>query len=313
MHRVVSGGTTLTELARSNRQVTFRAAGGETRSEVVEISLDRQLETTNRPDRFVVSTILASDGYAVTRRYQDGDLEGFHPLGRTVLTPSGFTSTHSYTGGNARAICCCWNPNWVKDVLGNDIKWASEVLRSTLDVTDRDIRNILHRIYFETVNPGFCTDVVIDGLGRLLLAQIARYLWGERRAELERKVTVQPSVIRRAKNYIEASLHLGLTTSMIAEAAGISRGHLMRQFRIATGFTLHSYIEDIRTARAKQLLAAEALSIKTISFQLGFSNPSAFSVAFTQKVGITPRDFRRHFRATVDFPGRMEPSRPTEH
>jgi AraC family transcriptional regulator len=281
------------ETAQPIRRVSSAAVGGGTRTELVELALPGRFDDENRQERFVISSVLSSSGYGVERCYRGSQLPGFHPLGRTVISPSGFDFVHCYSGGRLSAICCYWEPSWIAHLLGAAPAWDAGTLRATVDIADADIQRTLQQICVETVNPGFCSDLVIDGLGRTLLGHVARYLWDRRHRPAALPAAVPDKVVRQAKEYIEASLHLGLTTGMIARAVGLSRNHLMRQFKTATGSTLHAYVEEMRTARAKALLAANTLPIKEISFRVGFNSPSSFTAAFTRKTGVTPLDFRR--------------------
>jgi len=281
------------ETAQPIRRVSSAATGGGTRTELIELALPGRFDDENRQERFVISSVLSSSGYGVERCYRGSQLPGFHPLGRTVISPAGFNFAHCYSQGRLSAICCYWEPSWIARRLGAAPAWDAITLRATVDIADADIQHTLRQICAETVNPGFCSDLVIDGLGRTLLGHVARYLWDRRHRPDALPVTVPDKVIRQAKDYIAASLHLGLTTGMIARAVGISRNHLMRQFKMATGSTLHAYIEEMRTAHAKALLAADAVPIKEISFRVGFNSPSSFTAAFIRKTGVTPLDYRR--------------------
>ncbi len=281
------------ETAQPIRRVSSAAVGGGTRTELVELALPGRFDDENRQERFVISSILSSSGYGVERCYRGSPLPGFHALGRTVVSPAGLNFAHCYSQGRLSAICCYWEPAWIARLLGDAPAWDAGTLRATVDIGDADIQHTLRQICSETVSPGFCADIVIDGLGRALLGHVARYFWGRRHRPAIVQADVSNKAVRLAKDYIEASLHLGLTTGMIARAVGLSRSHLMRQFKTATGSTLHAYIEEMRTARAKALLAADALPIKEISFQVGFNSPSSFSAAFTRKTGLTPLDYRR--------------------
>jgi transcriptional regulator GlxA family with amidase domain len=45
-------------------------------------------------------------------------------------------------------------------------------------------------------------------------------------------------------------------------------------------------------SRARELLAGSALSVKQISFRLGFTDPYHFSRIFKRKTGFAPLDWR---------------------
>ena len=67
----------------------------------------------------------------------------------------------------------------------------------------------------------------------------------------------------------------------------------MRQvYKKCTGRNLFTFMEAVRTDRARGLLADHVLPLKLIAHQLGFSTPSAFSSAFRRETGLTPREYR---------------------
>ncbi|MCW5803036.1 MAG: helix-turn-helix transcriptional regulator [Deltaproteobacteria bacterium] len=61
------------------------------------------------------------------------------------------------------------------------------------------------------------------------------------------------------------------------------RRHLERE-----GLTLRGLVDDVRRARADELLAA-GTAVKEVAFALGFSEPSAFSRAYKRWTGRAPR------------------------
>ena len=80
--------------------------------------------------------------------------------------------------------------------------------------------------------------------------------------------------------------------SELAALCGISPRHVMRGFKHSTGATLHSYVEQVRLARAKELLTSTDLGINAIATQLGFAQTSSFSAAFRRVIGVPPSTFR---------------------
>lgn len=76
-----------------------------------------------------------------------------------------------------------------------------------------------------------------------------------------------------------------------ARAMGKSVRGIQRELDVAgTGFRELS--NNLRAARAKELLQDCGLSITTISTELGYSSPANFTRAFRSATGMTPRDFR---------------------
>jgi len=58
------------------------------------------------------------------------------------------------------------------------------------------------------------------------------------------------------------------------------------------GQSIHSHIAEIRLKRATDLLSRTRLSVKEISFKLGFASPSGLAAAFRAATGQSPSQFR---------------------
>ncbi len=94
--------------------------------------------------------------------------------------------------------------------------------------------------------------------------------------------------VRRA---LAARLDAELSPAAIAKALGISARTLRRHLE-QEGLTLRTALDDVRRERADELLA-KGTAIKDIAFQLGFSEPSAFSRAYKRWTGVAPKTAAR--------------------
>jgi AraC-like DNA-binding protein len=77
----------------------------------------------------------------------------------------------------------------------------------------------------------------------------------------------------------------------------MSQSHLMRTFKVSTGWQIHKYIAEERMKSAKLMLAEDQLNTKEISARLGFRSPAYFATAFLRMTGMTPTEYRRQARA----------------
>ena len=75
--------------------------------------------------------------------------------------------------------------------------------------------------------------------------------------------------------------------------AHMSRSHLMRIFRKATGQTPIEYLIRLRIQKAMHLLRSTDLSITEIALEVGFNDSNYFSRQFNRILGRSPRDFRK--------------------
>lgn len=113
--------------------------------------------------------------------------------------------------------------------------------------------------------------------------------------------------LQRVRNYIAANFHRDLENDELARLASYSPWQFIRAFRTAYAQTPHAFVIDQRLRRAQRLLATSSLSIAEVASACGFEDRCAFSRLFSDRFGVTARDFRR--RSTA-LDGRAE--RPDE-
>lgn len=100
-------------------------------------------------------------------------------------------------------------------------------------------------------------------------------------------------IYEKAMDYMESHIASALTVPEIAGAMGVTDRQLNQYFLENCHNTVYACLKELRLQKAGQLLVRTQLPVTEISGQLGWQNPSKFSVAFKQKYGITPMNFRR--------------------
>jgi len=76
--------------------------------------------------------------------------------------------------------------------------------------------------------------------------------------------------------------------AQLAREAAMSRSAFFDRFSRTVGMTPMDYLQTWRMAMAQQLLRQRALAIAEIAERVGYSSVSAFGVAFTRHVGMSP-------------------------
>lgn len=89
--------------------------------------------------------------------------------------------------------------------------------------------------------------------------------------------------------YIESNLEEKLTLDVIANHFHMSKFYFHRIFAACTGKSLNSYVSMRRLNAAVGLIKQSNLSLTTIAYQLNFSSQAAFTRAFRQAFGVSPR------------------------
>jgi AraC-like DNA-binding protein len=84
-----------------------------------------------------------------------------------------------------------------------------------------------------------------------------------------------------------------------ARQLGISTRELREAVRGATGLTPLEFILTVRLDRARTLLAGGRLDVGQIATAVGFDDPAYFSRLFSQRMGMSPSEFRRQQNRTA--------------
>ena len=103
----------------------------------------------------------------------------------------------------------------------------------------------------------------------------------------------QSEPLQRATLHICRHPGSPLSVSDIARRAAMSERTLRRHFLAELGMTPHAYLHSARMLAALDQLADPEVPITTVAPEVGFQTPSAFSHAFLDFTGESPRDYRR--------------------
>jgi AraC-like DNA-binding protein len=99
--------------------------------------------------------------------------------------------------------------------------------------------------------------------------------------------------MRRIREYVEAHLSENVNLATLSAVAGFSLHHFAREFKRSAGLAPHQYLTQRRVERAQEMLAQTALPLSEIACATGFADQSHLARHFRQRLGITPREFRR--------------------
>jgi len=99
--------------------------------------------------------------------------------------------------------------------------------------------------------------------------------------------------LRRVRDRIDRSFAQPLDVEALARGAFMSAGHLSRQFKLAYGESVYSYLMTRRIERAMTLLRQGELSVTAVCFEVGCTSLGTFSTRFSELVGMSPSAYRR--------------------
>ena len=102
-------------------------------------------------------------------------------------------------------------------------------------------------------------------------------------------------LINQITDYLNEHYAEALTLSQISEKFFISTSHLSHVFKNETGLSPIQYMMQRRIGEAQSLLVETSLTIQQIEERLGFTDSAHFSKMFKKCVGVTPKEYRKHF------------------
>lgn len=115
----------------------------------------------------------------------------------------------------------------------------------------------------------------------------------ERLAVPPTKFTAKEDPVEAAIHYIKEHIGEPISLSSLAEAAHLSPYYFAHRFKKQTGFSPLDYVIHTRINRAKELLLQTSLSVNEIAYEVGYHNGRSLVNLFTQRVGVSPSNFRK--------------------
>ncbi len=113
---------------------------------------------------------------------------------------------------------------------------------------------------------------------------------------------VQQQRVFQVLRYVHEHLSESLDLATLERVGHLSPTHLVRVFRGLTGESVYQHVKRVRLERAAVCLRVTQASVKEVSLACGFDSHEAFTRAFSQAFGCSPRSFRQKARPETDLP-----------
>lgn len=113
---------------------------------------------------------------------------------------------------------------------------------------------------------------------------------------LEKKLeaTDKEKYVQQTIDFIEANYMENIRLEQIEAHLHVSKHHLTKIFREATGMTIFDYLYQTRINRAMLLFHRnKELSVTDVCYEVGFKNPAHFSRWFKKQTGMSPDRYRK--------------------
>lgn len=169
-------------------------------------------------------------------------------------------------------------------------------------ITQKEVDELLpifEKIYNEFNSENKDKFILIESYLNLLLHYIKRATADIHIEDTDFRNKAEVSLVAHYQSLIEKHLNTDelkkdfLSTTFYANQLNIHPNHLNAVVKRVAGKTAKQLIQDAVIITAKSLLTQTQLSVKEISFQLGFEEPSHFSNVFKKQTALTPAQFRQ--------------------
>jgi AraC-like DNA-binding protein len=124
---------------------------------------------------------------------------------------------------------------------------------------------------------------------------IRGYLFEILEALKEQRSSKTPDLLDKAVRFVHENYCDNLTLEDVANEVGFSTYYFGKLFKKTFGVTFTDYLTSFRIAQAKELLKDPLLTVKGITYRVGFMDPNYFTRVFKKLEGQTPTEYRIKF------------------
>lgn len=124
----------------------------------------------------------------------------------------------------------------------------------------------------------------VQGILQVLMSRFLRHA--------HRRLLTNDRRIQQALTFIHQHTGDKIELDTLANKTCVSKDHLIRIFKQATGETPANYITRRKLERAEVLLATTEMPVKNIAAELGYDDTSYFIRVFRKHSNMTPQEYR---------------------
>lgn len=205
-------------------------------------------------------------------------------------------------------------------VENNDIHWAFDTAKNFAVMKDSDLQWHIHTenaplpfdpvqkmvnffkvksFFFEMYDLEMTTPIAYKWQEQFLLSQLLYET--AKNFFFYHKNQNHIHLINWVIKYFSVHYQENISLDEIIESVGMSKSHFIRLFRQYTDHTPMDYLNLYRIEKAKALLFQSDLSVKEISFKMGFNDEFYFSRLFKKHVGISPLNYRKYQKSLINL------------
>jgi len=170
-------------------------------------------------------------------------------------------------------------------------------LRDVLRADDRALICAMSTLIAELETGGLGGQLYVEAITNQICVHLLRNYAGELREAPVAKGGLSSLQARRVRAFVEENLERNLSLADIAQTAGVSVFHLVRQFHETFGCPPYVYLTKRRLERAREMIESGDTPLKCVAASCGFSDQSHMTRLFRRMFKVTPGECRRSAQA----------------
>ncbi|GHU88644.1 transcriptional regulator [Bacteroidia bacterium] len=209
------------------------------------------------------------------------------------ILPSG--DAHAYGADNSDP----WSIYWFH-FMGENVQLFSTIIGRPILIEESDKsryrdRFIMFEEMYQNLEMGYSPEN-LEYASFCLMHFLASLKYINQYREI--KNVKETDVIQKSILYMKENLENKIGLEDIAQHVGYSASHLGTLFTSKTSYSPMVYYNQLKIQRSCSFLQFSDLKIKEIAFRLGYYDPFHFSKAFLKEMNITPKEYRKRYKAT---------------
>ena len=109
----------------------------------------------------------------------------------------------------------------------------------------------------------------------------------------------EDDLIKKAQEFIEKNVGEKITVDQLAAQLAVGRRNFERRFKKATANTVVEYIQRVKIEAAKASLERSLDNVNEVMYNVGYTDPKAFRIAFKKITGLSPVQYRAKYAHRV--------------
>ncbi len=240
----------------------------------------------------VLELLYISEGngsYAVNRRLYPVRAGNLIICNQGVLHGEVLVSNHEM-----ESYCCVMDRVHLQGLPENTITAPGKNPVLYYSENERAVFHLMQALY--EISHGEEADMLVCGrLGLCVLELVcARLRRGDE--SVDRRNPRVDEIISEVVDFLDQHYRDPITITEMQEQFHISKSYLSHLFKRETGMSMKQYILARRVGEAQNLLMNSGMSMGEICEYLGFGDNCHFSSTFRKIVGLSPTEYRNHFK-----------------